>query len=71
MPPTTQQVLDGLDEMQRAPIPVGWQSIAKESNMWPTHVYRTPSKPLPKWQFAVMFWLIMPAAIVAMMVRRA
>lgn len=32
--------------------------------MWPMHVYRTPSKPLPGWLFGVMFWLIMPAAIV-------
>jgi hypothetical protein len=39
--------------------------------MWPTHVYRTPSKPLPRWLFVAMFWAIVPAAIVAMMVRRA
>ena len=36
--------------------------------MWPIHVYRTPSKPLPKWLFGVMFWLIMPAAFVGMVV---
>jgi hypothetical protein len=34
--------------------------------MWPTHVYRTPIKPLPKWLFDVMFWLIMPAAFVGL-----
>jgi hypothetical protein len=31
--------------------------------MWPTHVYRTPSEPLPNWLFHLMFWLIMPPAI--------
>lgn len=39
--------------------------------MWPIHVYRTPSKPLPKWLFCVMFWLIMPAAFIAMAAHRA
>lgn len=33
--------------------------------MWPTHVYRTPSKPLPKWLFAVMFCLL-PEIIIVM-----
>lgn len=30
--------------------------------MWPTHIYRTPSEPLPGWLFVAMFWTIMPAA---------
>lgn len=29
MPPTTQQILDALEEMQKAPIPTGYQSVAK------------------------------------------
>ena len=36
--------------------------------MWPTHVYRTVSKPLPKWLFNIMFWLIMPVCIIATMI---
>lgn len=31
MPPTTQQVLDALEEMQKAPIPIGYQSVAKSA----------------------------------------
>lgn len=32
MPPTTQQVLDGLEEMaNHAPIPIGWKSIARSA----------------------------------------
>jgi hypothetical protein len=37
--------------------------------MWPTHVYRTPSKPLPKWLFGAIFWTIMPAAFVGLLIR--
>ena len=42
-----------------------------ETIMWPIHVYRAPSKPLPKWLFVAMFWLIMPAAFIAMAAHRA
>lgn len=29
MPPSTQQVLDALDEMQNCPIPLGYKAVAK------------------------------------------
>ncbi len=31
MPPTTQQVLDALEEMQKAPIPPGYRSVARSA----------------------------------------
>jgi len=31
MPPTTQQVLDGLESMQEADIPIGYKGIAKSA----------------------------------------